>query len=77
MAAYEPALYAALKSHPDDYAYGPEEVPRFLPIWRKTLQSGNFNHSGPAMRGACRALGIRPTRKAILAFLAGEASPTG
>lgn len=71
MAAYEPALYEALQKHPEDYAYGPADVPGFLPVWRKRILEGNFNHHGHAMKGACKRLGIKHTLKAIKAFLAG------
>jgi hypothetical protein len=34
------------------------------------LAAGTANHNGPAIKRACRALGIKPTRKGILAYLA-------
>lgn len=69
MAAYEPALYEALRKHPDEFSYTSAEVPDFLPRWRNTLLTKDFNHDGYAMRGACKRLGIKCTKKALLAFL--------
>lgn len=69
MAAYEPALYEALKQHPEEYAFTAAEVPTFLPQWRHTLLTQDFNHHGYAIRGACKKLGIKCTKKALLAFL--------
>ncbi len=69
MAAYEPALYEALRKHPDEFSYTAAEVPDFLPRWRNTLLTKDFNHDGYAMRGACKRLGIKCTKQALLAFL--------
>lgn len=69
MAAYEPALYDALKEHPEEYAFTAAEVPTFLPQWRHALLTQDFNHHGYAIRGACKKLGIKCTKKALLAFL--------
>lgn len=69
MAAYEPALYEALRKHPEEFAYTADEVPGFLPRWRQTLLTEDFNHDGYAMRGACKRLGIKCTKQALIAFL--------
>lgn len=69
MAAYEPALYEALRKHPDEFAYTAAEVPGFLPRWRQALLTEDFNHDGYAMRGACKRLGIKCTKQALIAFL--------
>lgn len=72
MAAYEPALYEALAKYPNEFVYGSLAVPDFLPRWRAALAAGNFHHVGRAMQGACKRLGIKYTRKAIMQFLKGE-----
>jgi len=69
MAAYEPALYEALRKHPEEFAYTADEVPGFLPRWRQALLTEDFNHDGYAMRGACKRLGIKCTKQALIAFL--------
>jgi len=72
MSSYELALYEALAKHPEDYTYGPDAVPSFLPRWRAALVTDSFSHNSHAMRGTCTRLGIKYTRKAILQFLKGE-----
>lgn len=50
------------------YAYGPESVERVAAKMQAAAISGAFNHDGAAFRAACRRLGIKHTRTAILAY---------
>ena len=51
------------------YFYGPEGVSLVVAKMREAFANDSYNLDGPAIRKACRKLGIRPTRKAIRAYL--------
>lgn len=74
MAAYGPALAKARSEHPDEYAWPESLLPTVLERMRAALVRGSFNHDGYAMKGACKTLGIKHTRKAIVAYLSGAQS---
>ena len=69
MAAYTPALKAAVIGHPDEYPWPVENVPVVAERMRAAIVAGSYNHSGHGFKGACKSLGIKHTRKAIAAFL--------
>lgn len=69
MAVYTPALERAVIDHPDEYPWPVENVPVVAARMRAAIEKGTYNHSGYAFKGACKALGIKHTRKAIAAFL--------
>lgn len=71
MAVYTPALEKAVTEHPDEYPWPVENVPVVAARMRAAIEKGTYNHSGRAFQGACKALGIKHTRKAIAAFLEG------
>lgn len=68
MEARERELAAAVGAHPEEYAYGPAAVPEVASRMRAAIERGTFNHEGRGFRGACRSLGIRHTRGAILRY---------
>jgi N6-adenosine-specific RNA methylase IME4 len=68
-AVYLEALTAAVREHPDEYAFPAEHTPAVASRMMRAVTSGTFNHEGHAFAGTCRALGIKHTRGAILAFL--------
>lgn len=74
MKAYESALISAVQGHPDEYAFPPSRVPEVAARMRAAIERGTYSHDGRGFRGACKALGIRHTRKAIHAFIDGAAS---
>ena len=90
MAAYEPALRDALANHPgftvddegrlryrnEDEGNPLERVPAVVENTRKALLSGTFNHNGEAFKGACKRLGIKHTRQAILDFIEQNPKPS-
>jgi hypothetical protein len=86
MEVYRPALQAAVEAHPAEYALGlmldpgglnhvPETAAAYADRTARKMEwafaSGNYNHDGHAIKAACKALGIKHTRKAIEAFLTG------
>ena len=78
MDAYRPALHAAVAARPTEYALHPTETPAAYADSTATRMEaafarGTYNHDGRAIRAACKALGIPHTRKAIEAFLTGDA----
>lgn len=70
-AAYEKKLTEALERHPEEYAYGPGEVPGVVDKMLRALAAGTA-HVGPATKAAARACGVRPTVRDIKAFLGGD-----
>ncbi len=69
MAAYEPALVHAIQTRPTEYAYPVEMAPAVAAKMRAAMVKGSFNHDGHAFKGACKTLGIKHTRTAIVAFI--------
>lgn len=67
-AEYAKALLWAIEARPDDYAYGADKVPLVVDRMVKAWLSGRANHSGPAHRKACKALGIPHTQTALKAW---------
>lgn len=66
--AYQEALITAIEQHPDEYAYPVSEAQIVVSRMLAAIERNSFSTSGRAFPAACKALGIRYTRKAILAF---------
>jgi hypothetical protein len=80
---YKIALCDAVTKYPDEYVSTPGHSPaayaeivatRMLGSIEKAGGIGPVNHSGRAFKAACKSLGIKHTRKAITAYLNGDAS---
>jgi hypothetical protein len=72
-AIYPECLAQAVASKPE--AYGPQVQSSVQNVATKMLaavETGSYNHNGPSFKLACKRLGIRFTRTAIEAFLAGN-----
>lgn len=69
MEVYGPALLYAVQTDPDEYAFPEADVPKVVDRMRQAFERGSYNHDGRAIKAACRALGIKHTRKAIEAFI--------
>jgi hypothetical protein len=77
--AFRAGLLAAVQAHPEQYV-----LPRGGTVEDNVLQHADrilvhiaedpmgVNYNGGGFRRACKTLGIKPTRTAILAYLAGE-----
>lgn len=70
--AYDAGLRKAIVDHPDDYTYGAEDVPRVVFRMVNTIRTGQGFTNSYGLKNACRALGIKPTKEAMVAFLKGE-----
>lgn len=81
--AYRIGLTAAVLANPEDYSPNMVASARgetnciggVLAVHAKmmdALRTGSYNHDGKGFKNACKALGIKHTRKAITAFLKGE-----
>ncbi len=69
MGVYEPALREAVTHYPNEYLWPVEQVPIVAARMRAAIERNSHNHDGHAFKGACKALGIKHTRKAIDQFL--------
>ncbi len=72
--AYRAGLTAAASAPANGYYYGPDKA---LEVANKMLTAidaapGHVNYAGQGFKNACKALGIKHTRKAILAYLEGH-----
>ena len=70
--SYSDCLLQALADRPEDYAYRPDDIPDVADRMRAAFIRGSYNHNGYAMRLACKAVGIKHTRKAMEAFFNAE-----
>ncbi len=68
MGEYVPALEAAVAAQPTEYAYPVSEVPIVAERMRAAFERGSYNHTGYAIKLACKRLGIKHTRGAMEAF---------
>lgn len=70
-AAYRAGLLAAVSAPESGYHYGPDKVPEVADKMLAAIASKpmGVNYSGEGFKNACKALGIKSTRKAILEFL--------
>lgn len=74
-AAYIKALGEAVAERPDLYAWADKSTAMIDHVAGKmfeAMERGTFNHDSLAYRKTAKALGIKPTRKAIIAFWKGE-----
>ena len=69
--AYEAGLAEELRRHPDEYGYGPQHIPQVARKMTRELRAGTSGALGDGARRAARALGIAPTKQAIMAWLNG------
>ncbi len=69
--AYLDGLTQAHLTHPDDYGYKTEEVPIVCNRMLTKIASSPYgvNYDGQGLKNACKALGIKHTRKAIIEYL--------
>lgn len=74
MQAYTPALEATAKAHPAEYPWYAQglSVDTVAGRMRTAFAGGTFNHDSRAIRAACKAVGIKHTRGAMLAYFRGE-----
>jgi len=81
MDAYETALRGQIAAHPEEYSYGPEAIPGVVSKMRAAFREGalkgkpsgaGWPTQGASMKQAARAVGIKPTFKALGPYLRGE-----
>ena len=65
---YEPCLRLMLKKHPEQYCYPESFVPDVVARMTLAFAAGTYSQDGPAVRMACRQLGIKPTRRGMEEF---------
>lgn len=71
---YLSGLRDAVIAHPDDYAYTAPEVPIVVTRMMKAIRENvnDVNYGGHGFRLTCKRLGIKHTKKAIIAYLRGD-----
>lgn len=69
MEAYEKALTEAVMNYNEEYRYPVSDVPRVVSKMKVAIENGTYNSAGRGFKGACKALGIKHTYKAINAYL--------
>jgi hypothetical protein len=71
---YVSGLRDAVIAHPDDYAYTAPEVPVVVARMMKAIRENvhNVYYGGHGFRLTCKRLGIKHTKKAIIAYLRGN-----
>lgn len=73
MAAYATALTESIARSPDDYAYGPDQIPAVVEKMRRAFANDEYAMEGSkSIPAACRAVGIKCTRAAIYEFINGK-----
>jgi hypothetical protein len=72
---YEPCLREMLRKHPEQYCYPESFVPDVVNRMVLAFTAGTYSQDGPAVRMACRQLGIKPTRRAMEEFFNREEVP--
>lgn len=75
VAAYEVALRAAHAKTPSDYAFDTEELPKVVAKMKRAFVEGaifgKWPCQSPNIQKACRAVGIKPSFKALREYLTG------
>jgi hypothetical protein len=71
MGHYERHLRALVVQPSLGYAFALADVPAVVARMRRAFEADTYSLDGHALRGTCRALGIRSTRQAINAYLQG------
>lgn len=69
MAEYLKQLEIAVREHPEDYGFPVEKVPEVAAKMRVAFGRGSFNKDSRAIKGTCKAFGIKYTYAAINEFL--------
>ena len=69
MVEYTVALADAVKKYNAEYGYPVSAVPGVVAKMKAALVLGSYNHDGRGFKGACKALGIKYTKKAIEEYL--------
>lgn len=80
-AAYATTLDARIEAHPDDFfgrwgldlnnkVHRAEYIATTFPKMKAAILTGNYCMS-PAIEAACRKVGIKPTKRALKAYLGG------
>ncbi len=72
--AYHAGLLSAVSQPDSGYYYGPTEAPAVADKMLRSIAATpmGVNYGGDGFKNACKALGIKHTRKAILAYIAGN-----
>jgi hypothetical protein len=65
---YGPCLEECLRRYPEQYFYPPSFVPDVVNRMILAFTAGTYSQDGPAVRMACKRLGINHTRRAMEAF---------
>jgi hypothetical protein len=71
-ALYRECLTQAHAQFRSDYAWPSEQIPAVCERMFAAMYKGSFNHDSPAFRLLAKRLGIKPTRKAIVAAWEGR-----
>ena len=66
---YRKALAHIVATEPGEFAWPASELETVLERMEKAFRARTFNHDGKGIRRACKALGIKTTRTAILAYM--------
>lgn len=69
--AYRAGLVAAVSQPESGYYYGPEQAPAVADKMLAAIAAKPYgvNYGGDGFKRACKVLGIKNTRKAILEFI--------
>lgn len=74
-AAYADGLRRAVEERPDEYLWaGEDAVGKVVAKMMTAVRTDSHNHGSRGFALACRTLGIKHTRAAIRAYLAGQTS---
>lgn len=71
--AYRAELMKAVKANPGAFAYGSGDVPVMARRITMQIADGRVEELTDTMKSAAKALNIKPTMKAVRAFLASDA----
>lgn len=71
---YVSGLSDAVIAHPNDYLYPVQQVPKVAAKMMKAIRenANNVNYGSHGFRLTCKRLGIKHTKKAIIAYLRGD-----
>ena len=69
MVEYEKALTEAVLKYNSEYRYPVSDVPNVVAKMKVAIENNTFSAAGRGFKGACKALGIKHTYKAISAYL--------
>jgi len=72
MAVYREKLFEAHTANSNVYWWPIANIDQVCAKMRDALLNGCFNKDGPAAKATLKALGIKPTFKAIAAYIKGE-----